>query len=77
MFYNYSNMPEVHADFTRETYRMLTAFSGLHLHNGYNREDDAIMIGIIKSPEKVADSLRPTALRVAKLKDRNAIGTHR
>lgn len=77
MFYNYSNLPEVHADFTRETYRMLTAFSGLHLHNGYNKNDDAIMIGIIKSPEKIADSLRPTALRVAQLKAPGAIGKER
>jgi hypothetical protein len=77
MFYNYSNLPEVHSDFTRETFRMLTAFSGLRLNNGYNKNDDAIMIGIIKSPEKVADSLRPTSLRIAQLKAPNAIGNKR
>lgn len=77
MFYNYSNLPEVHADFTRETYRMLSAFSGLKLNSGYKESSDALMIGIIKSPEKIADSLRPTALRVAQTKTPNAIGTQR
>lgn len=72
MFYNYSNVPEVHADFTRETYRMLTAFSGLKLHNGYDKNADALFIGIIKSPERVTDSLKPTALRVAQTKAPNA-----
>ncbi len=70
-------MPEVHADFTRETYRMLTAFSGLRLNNGYNKNADALMIGIIKTPEKVADTVKPTSLRVAQLKAPNAIGNDR
>lgn len=70
-------MPEVHADFTRETYRMLTAFPGLRLNNGYNKNDDALMIGIIKTPEKVADTIKPTSLRVAQLKAPIAIGNDR
>lgn len=65
MFYNYSNIPEVHADFTRETYRMLTAFSGLRLHSGYNKNSDAVFIGIVKSPERITDSLSPTSVRNA------------
>jgi hypothetical protein len=77
MFYNYSNTPEVHVDFTRETYRMLTAFSGLKLNSGYNQTADALMIGIIKSPEKVSDTLKPTALRVAQTKTPEAIGNQR
>ena len=57
MFYNYSNLSEVHTDFTRETYRLLTGFSGLKLNNGYNKNSDAVLIGILKSPEKVAETL--------------------
>lgn len=77
MFYNYSNLPEVHADFTRETYRLLSGYSGLRLHNGYNKDSDAVMIGIIKTPEKVAETVRPSNLRVAQEKAGNAIGNGR
>ncbi|HXH30412.1 MAG TPA: hypothetical protein VNJ01_06345 [Bacteriovoracaceae bacterium] len=59
MFYNYSNQPEVSADFTRETYRLLTGFSGLRLKSGYSKDSDAVLIGIIKSPEKMAQTLTP------------------
>jgi len=77
MFYNYSNVTEVHADFTRETYRLLTGFSGLKLINGYKKNADAVLIGIIKSPEKVAETIRPSNLRVAQEKAREAIGSQR
>lgn len=77
MFYNYSNMSEVHADFTRETYRLLTSFSGLKLINGYKKNADAVMIGIIKSPEKIAETIRPSNPRVAQGKAKESIGTKR
>lgn len=77
MFYNYSNISEASGEFTRETYRLLTGFSGLKLHSGYNQSSDAILIGIIKSPEKVVESLRANNLRVAQSKAPNAIGTVR
>lgn len=77
MFYNYSNLSEVHADFTRETYRLLTGFSGLKLDNGYNKDSDAVMIGILKTPEKVAETIRASNLRVAQLNAENAIGPRR
>lgn len=77
MFYNYSNLGEVQADFTRETYRLLTGFSGLKLNNGYNINSDAILIGIIKTPEKIAETVRPSNLRLAQDKSPNAIGTQR
>lgn len=56
MFYNYSSLGEVSADFTRETYRMLTNFSALRLHSGYDKNSDAVMIAIIKSPDKLANT---------------------
>ncbi len=74
MFYNYSNMPALSADMTRETYRLLTNFSGLHLHSGYDENSDAVMIGIIKSPEKISETLRPADLRVAQSRAEKSVG---
>ncbi len=73
MFYNYSNLSEVHTDFTRETYRLLTGFSGLKLVNGYSKNSDAVLIGILKSPEKLAETVRASNLRVAQEKAKNAV----
>lgn len=77
MFYNFSSLPEVSPDFTRETYRLLTNFSGLKLVSGYKKSTDAVLIGIIRSPEKIAETLRPGNFRVAKDIAPNAIGTSR
>jgi hypothetical protein len=77
MFYNYSNLSEVHTDFTRETYRMLTAFPGLKLKPGYNKNTDALLIGIVKSPEKLVETVQASNLRLAQKKAQNAIGTDR
>lgn len=77
MFYNYSNIFEIHTDFTRETYRLLTSFSGLKLINGYDRDADALLIGIIKSPEKLSETIRASNLRLAQDKAKNAIGNER
>ncbi len=77
MFYNYSNLPEVSADFTRETYRLLTRFSGLKLVSGYKKNTDAVLIGIIKSREKVNETLKPENPREAQQRAGNAIGSSR
>lgn len=77
MFHNYSNQPEVSNNFTRETYRLLTGFSGLKLKSGYHTDTDAVLIGIIKTPEKITETLRPNNLRVAQERAGTAIGTER
>lgn len=77
MFYNYSSMPDVSPDFTRETYRLLTGFSGLKLLSGYSKDSDAVMIGIIRSRERVVDSLRALNPRAAKGQSPNAVGARR
>lgn len=77
MFYNYSNIPEIQSDFTRETYRLLTGFSGLKLKSGYHSDSDAVLIGILKTPEKVTETVRASNLRLAQDKARNAIGKTR
>lgn len=77
MFYNYSNLSEIHGDFTRETYRLLTGFSGLKLVSGYSKDSDAVMIGIIKTPEKISETVRASNLRLAQDKAGTAIGKRR
>jgi hypothetical protein len=77
MFYNYSSLPDVSADFTRETYTLLMGFSGLRLKSGYHSESDAVMIGIIKSPDKLTETLRRGSTRVANGATPNAIGNQR
>jgi hypothetical protein len=77
MFYNYSNLSEVSADFTRETYTLLTNFSGLKLVSGYSTQTDAVLIGIVRSPERMTDSLRPGNLREAQDRAGNALGGSR
>ena len=74
MFYNYSNIPDASPDFTREVYRLLTGFSGLRLKSGYDKDCDAVFIGIIKSPEKLSETLRPGSPRVAKDRARESVG---
>lgn len=77
MFYNYSNLSELQIDFTRETYRLLTGFSGLKLVNGYSKSSDAVLIGIIKTPEKLTDTIRAGNPRVAQEKATTALGKQR
>jgi hypothetical protein len=77
MFYNYSNLSEIHSDFTRETYRLLTEFSGLVLNSGYKTSSDAVLIGIIRSPEKIADTIKPMNIRLAQGRASQAIGSQR
>jgi hypothetical protein len=77
MFYNYSNIADIQTDFTRETYRLLMNFGGLKLVNGYNKNSDAVMIGILKSPEKLAETIRAMSPRVAQNQAKKAIGPKR
>lgn len=77
MFFNFSNQPEVSNNFTRETYRLLSSYRGLKLKSGYHEETDAVMIGIVKSPEKVRDTLVPGNFRVAQDRAGKRIGEKR
>jgi hypothetical protein len=77
MFFNFSNQADVSSNFTRETYRLLTSFKGLKLKSGYHPESDAVLICVLKSPEKVSLTLRPYNLRVAQTRAGTAIGDKR
>jgi hypothetical protein len=77
MFYNFSSLPEVSSSFTRETYKLLSGFSGLKLSSGYNRNADAVLIGIVRSPEKLSEVLRADTPRVAQEVAPEALGNDR
>lgn len=77
MFFNFSNQPEVSNNFTRETYRLLSSYRGLKLKSGYHQGSDAVLIGIIKTPQKIQDTLVPSNFIVAQDKAGNAIGDQR
>ena len=77
MFYNYSNLAAVGPEFTQETYRQLMSFSGLKLISGYSEKADAVLIGIVRSPEKMNETLRAGSIRVAKNQTPDAIGDKR
>jgi len=77
MFYNFSSVPEVSSSFTRETYKLLSGFSGLKLRSGWSNNADAVLIGIVRSEEHVSDVLKPENLRVAQGVAEKSIGTSR
>ncbi len=77
MFYNYSNLGNTSAEFTREVYRLLTRFSGLKVVSGYSEKTDAVLFGIIKSDEKLAQTQASRSLRVAQETAPNSLGNSR
>ncbi len=76
-FYNYSTLPHVGAEFSREVYAMMAGFPSLKVKSGFNNSTDAVMIGIVKSPEKLRETLRAENLRVAQTQAPKAIGSVR
>lgn len=60
MFYNHTNFPALSGSFTREIFHTLTDFKDLMIYSGLKRTD-AVLIGIIESPEKKRDSVVTTA----------------
>jgi hypothetical protein len=77
MFYNYSNLPEPSPDFTRETYKILNGFPGLKIVSGYSKKTDAVLIGVIRSPEQMIETHIPSNIRSAKTRASTSIGSER
>ncbi len=76
-FYNYSALPTVGSEFTREVYAMMMGFPSLKVNSGFSNSTDAVMIGIVKSAEKLRDVTKAQNLRVAQGSAPKAIGTVR
>jgi len=77
MFYNYSSLSETSADFTRETYKVLNNFTGLKIVSGYSEATDAVLIGVIRSPEQISETATPLSPRNAKSRAGQSIGSER
>ncbi|MBY0517417.1 MAG: hypothetical protein K2P81_10935 [Bacteriovoracaceae bacterium] len=77
MFYNFSSLPEVSTSFTHETYKLLAGFTGLKLKSGWDMSADAVLIGIVRSQEKMNEVLSTDALRSAQGASPNAVGSSR
>lgn len=65
MFYNQSNFPNISAPMTKEIYHVLSKFNDLELRSG-DQEADAVLIGIVMSPDKVRRSMIGEDFRSAK-----------
>lgn len=76
-FYNYSTLSHVGAEFSREVYAMMMSFPSLKVKSGFDNSTDAVMLGIVKSPEKLRETLRAQNLRVAQDSAPKAIGDKR
>lgn len=76
MFYNQSLFPNISSPMTKEVYQMLSGFSGLRLYSGHEKAD-AVLIGIITSPEKTKEARLARNLRSAKNASSSAIGDER
>jgi hypothetical protein len=77
MFYNFSSLPEVSTSFTRETYKLLSGFTGLKLKSGWDKNADAVLIGIVRSQEKMNEVVDTQALRSAQGASPKAVGKSR
>ena len=62
MFYNKSNNSNISALMTKEIHLMLTKFKGLKVYSG-NKKADAVLIGIVDSRDKIAQTRRGGNLR--------------
>jgi len=58
MFYNHSSFPNVEGVFTKEVYQTMLDYKGLTIKSG-NQDADAVLVGIVTSPDKRKDTLVP------------------
>lgn len=76
MFYNHSNHANISPVMTKEIFQMLSGFNDLKIISGHERAD-AVLIGIVSSPEKVKVSRPGKNFRSAKAAAGDAIGDER
>lgn len=64
MFYNHSGVANVSAPFTREFITMLSRFQGLKILNTNEGQADAVLIGVISSPNSNSSTIENQSLSV-------------
>ncbi len=57
VFQNKTNLPNVSAPFTKRIVGLLNSFSGLKIYSGLNKEADAVLLGIVRSPRHLNETL--------------------
>jgi len=77
MFLNKSLIPGINGHFTREISRMLSEYPGLKIYGGENKKADAILLGIVSSPQKRRLVYRPISLVETEGDRQDAIGDRR
>lgn len=51
MFLNKSSIPHASPPFTNEIFELLSSYPGLTVYSGINKQSDALLLGIISSPQ--------------------------
>lgn len=64
MFYNRTALPAVSGPFTSEVRLLMSSFSGLEVHPSYRASSDAILIGIVESPDSIRGTLESSSFRL-------------
>jgi hypothetical protein len=77
MFLNQSNLNEVAGLFTSQLIEVMSGFDGLRVVPGFDENTDAVLIGKIKSPEKLSQTLAQQGIRVANTVASESIGGSR
>jgi hypothetical protein len=77
MFYNHSNFSNLSGVFTQKIFHTLTDFKELKLYSGA-QATDAILIGIIESPEKMKDAVvTESRTNSSNIYEEDVLGTNR
>lgn len=63
MFINKTMYPHVSGALTLETSKVLSSVRGLTIYNGENSEADAILVGVVTSPLREAESITTDAIK--------------
>ena len=75
MFFNQSALPNAAVPFTSEFYRWLTSYRGLKVYSGFEPKADAVLLGVVSSPQKLGETVRVEGRkRVQTLVDPGDIG---
>ena len=57
LFFNHSALPNTGGPFTQEFFQLLASYRGLKVYSGTQRRADAVLLGIISSPERLHKTL--------------------
>lgn len=76
IFYNKSNFVNINSYITKEVYKVLEGFKGLRIYAGKEKAD-AILIGIVRSPKRMSDSMSSVGYRSAENATNDTLDTNK